>query len=754
MSLLFVCFSANLYSQTTEEYRKIADESYRNGDYYSASIFYKTLLNKDSSDLEIAYQYANANRLYNNYIDAEYWYSYILAKDKHEKYPLSGFYQAEMNKYNGKYGLAIRNYKYFYNKNKGKNDYYTQKAFQEISSCNWASEKINDTVAVEITHLGKNVNTPYSEFGAVQLGDSMLVYSSLRKFAVNDFESFLPDVYLSKLYFSWISVAGFSSGRELNGKINNDEVHTANFCFDSQNSRAYFTRCGMNENAEMNCAIYMSELKDGKWEKASKLNNNINLDGYTSTQPTITNNNGNEVLYFSSNRPGGFGQTDIWYAISNNGEFQRPVNIGSNINTPGNEISPFYDTKSKSLYFSSDWHFGFGGFDIFHSIGELNQWTIPENLGFPINTTYNDMYFSVNETSNEGYLTSNRRGSYFIKGETCCNDIYAYKLFEKKPVVQTTPIEIKKDSITIEESIKKLLPLTLYFHNDEPTPNNMIVSTDKNYKQTLADYYAMKDIYKTEYSKGLKGIDSRKAVNDIDSFFINEVSNGFKSLELFAGLLLRDLQRGNEIRITVKGFASPLNNDEYNINLTKRRIVSLQNYLKEYNGGILESYIADSSNNKGKLFVYEEPLGKSMASKTVSDNPNDLRNSVYSIAAAKERKIQILYYDYASVKVADSTPKLGFFSDSINYGKLNRLTENAFTLRFKNIGKSAFSIKNITSDCNCFKFYFEETVIAPNKEGVFSLLIIPDDNKGKHKQILTLTLSPFDTQYYLPIYYE
>lgn len=753
VAVLFILFYVFVSAQTNEDYRKLADEAYQDGNYYSSGVFYKILLNKDSNNLEIAYQYANANRLYNNYTEAEFWYSFVLEKDNEGKFPLSGFYQAEMNKYNGKYGLAIRNYKYYYNKNKEKKDYYTLKSFQEINSCNWASEKIGDTLNVEITHLGKNINTPYSEFGAQQLGDSMLVYSSLRQVVDNEFESFLPEAYLSKLYFSWISVAGYSSGRALNGKINSEDIHTANLNIDTKNFRAYFTRCSLNESAEMICDIYTSDFNDGKWGKPTKLNGKINSPGYTSTQPTITSYNGNDILYFSSNRPGGFGQMDLWYSISNNGEFQQPVNLGSRINTAGNEISPFYDTKSQKLYFSSDWHFGFGGYDIFSSLGSFNQWTIPENLGFPINTTYNDLYFSVNETANEGYLTSNRKGSYFIKGETCCNDIYAYKLPEKKIEIKKDTL-LKKESITIEESIRKLLPLTLYFHNDEPTPNNSITGTDKNYKQCLADYYGMKNIYKTAYSKGLNKEESQKAKDDIESFFINEVSKGFKSLELFAGLLLRDLQKGNEIRITVKGYASPLNSDEYNINLTKRRIVSLQNYLKEYNDGVLCPYLSDTSNVRGKLIIYEEPLGKSMASKTVSDNPNDLRNSVYSKAAAMERKIQILYYDYASTQVIDSTPQIRFSSDSLNYGKLSRQSDNAFSIHFKNEGKFPFTIKDISSECDCMKYYFEETAILPGKEGVINLLIIPDEKKGKQKRQLTITLLPFNTKYILSIYYE
>jgi len=752
ISILFVFFSCNLFGQSNEDYKKIADEAFQNGDFYSASIFYKILLDKDSNNLEIAFQYANSCRLYNNYSDAEYWYSFILSKDINNNFPLSGFYYAEMNKYNGKYGLAIRNYKYYYNKFKENNDYYTQKSLHEISSCNWAAEKIRDTVDAEIIHLGKNINTPFSEFAAFQLGDSMLVYSSLRQFVSNDFESFLPEAFLSKAYYSWISVAGFSSGRELKGKINNDEIHTANLSIDNTLMQAYFTRCSLNENIEMNCAIYVSEYKNGKWGIAKKLNDKVNLKDFTSTQPTITTINGNKILYFSSNRPGGFGNMDIWYTINYNGEFQQPVNLGSRINTPGNEISPFYDIKSQNLFFSSDWHFGFGGYDIFSSNGSLNQWTSPENLGFPINTTYNDLYFTVNETANEGYFTSNRRGSYFIKGETCCNDIYSYKIKEKTQIVQNS-LPLKKDSITIEESIKKLLPLTLYFHNDEPVQNNLISSTDLNYKQCLADYFSLKETYKIQYSKGLKKDEQYKAMSDIDSFFINEVSNGYKSLELFANLLLRDLQKGNEIRITVKGYASPLNTDEYNVNLSKRRIASLQNYLKGFNEGVLYPYMSDTL-NKGKLIIYEEPLGKSKASKTVSDNPNDIRNSVYSIAAAKERKIQILYYDYNLERANDSIPIPDFKSDSINYGKLSTLSSNAFSIRFKNKGKYPFRIQNISADCECIKFYYDEKEIKAGEDGVFSLLILAEPKKVKQKQMLTITLSPFETKYIIAIYFE
>ena len=750
---VFVAFLNVIYSQTAEDYRKYADEALSKGDYYTASVLYKNLLDKDKKNIELAYLYANSNRLYNNYVEAAEWYLFVMKNDKSNKNPLSEFYYAEMNKYMGNYSLALQNFKNFHDNYKEKNDFYSRKALQEILSCKWAIERTNDSATALITHLGKNVNTPFSEFGAVQMGDSVLIYSSLRRLTENDFETYLPDVYLSKVYYSWISIAGYSSARDLKGKVNADEEHTANITFDFATNIAYFTRCASNENGEMICRIFESSIVNGKWGKAKPLNNLINSEGSTNTQPAFAKIADKEILYFSSNRQGGFGQMDIWYSIKYNNDFSKPVNLGSRINTSGNEISPFYNNYTGNLYFASDWHKGFGGFDIFKSGGEQNQWTEPENMGKQINTSYNDMYFTVNAVdSTEGYFTSNRKGSYYIKGETCCNDIYSYEL-----ITRQKPEPPKKDTVTIEESIRKLLPLTLYFHNDEPDPSTLQTTTDKNYTQTLADYYAMMDKYKLEYSKGLKGEEKQKAILDIESFFKDNAVKGFNQLETFAALLLRDLQKGNEIRITVKGYASPLNTEEYNVNLTKRRISSLVNYLKEYKDGIFVPYMNNNDSSKVKLYVYEEPLGKSMAAKTVSDNPNDLRNSVYSKAAALERKIQILYYDYTKQQAleaeADSTPIVKFVSDSVNYGKLSKQTTNAFTINFTNAGNYPLRISDITSDCNCIRFYWDEKLIVPGENSKINLLIITDEKQGKQKATLKIDLLPKKSISF-PLYFE
>ncbi|MEI6823059.1 MAG: hypothetical protein WCL51_14095, partial [Bacteroidota bacterium] len=152
LCLLFtmVMISSDAFSQTAEDNLKNADETFAKGDFYNASVYYKQILDNDTTNCDIAYKYANSCRLYNNYIDAEKWYLYIINRNN-RNYPLAAFYYAEMNKYNGKYELAIASYKDFYNKNKDKIDFYSQKAKQEIASTEFAIKLMKDTVKTEIT---------------------------------------------------------------------------------------------------------------------------------------------------------------------------------------------------------------------------------------------------------------------------------------------------------------------------------------------------------------------------------------------------------------------------------------------------------------------------------------------------------------------------------------------------------------------------------------------------------------------------
>jgi hypothetical protein len=205
-----------------------------------------------------------------------------------------------------------------------------------------------------------------------------------------------------------------------------------------------FTRCQYNDSNVLVCDLYEVTIKNGKYSTPKKLN--INVDGYTSTQPCITTHpiQGYQ-LYFSSNRKGGFGQNDIY--ISNrsaDGKYGNAINLGKKVNTADNELTPFYNLNNDTLYFSSDKAGGLGGFDIYHvSLKDSNNNAQP--MMVPFNSGYNDLYYTSSYGKEPNtYLVSNRPPAGKLNASACCFDIFKIK----KAAVDSNKIKKKDEEIT------------------------------------------------------------------------------------------------------------------------------------------------------------------------------------------------------------------------------------------------------------------------------------------------------------------
>lgn len=330
---------------------------------------------------------------------------------------------------------------------------------------------------------------------------------------------------------------------------------------------------------------------------------------------------------------------DIWYCyFDEKTGFEMPVNAGKNVNSTEDDITPWFVTEKNTLFFSSTWHKGLGGFDIFKSEFKNGEFGEPENAGYPINSSYNDIYYSVNSKKNKAYISSNRIGSYFEEKQSCCNDIYSFAI---EPLIVNEPVKPVDTTKLIIDKMKILCPLTLYFHNDEPDPKTKAIVTKKNYKKTYEDYLVLKPKYFAEYASGLPPAEKEAAENRVETFFEDSVDAGMHDLDKFAVLLEEVLLRGEKVKITMKGYCSPLASTDYNVNLAKRRITSLQNYFAEYKGGIFVKYIDNKNPQEGSIVYTDVDIGELPIS-TVSDNVKDVKNSVYSPFAARERKIQII----------------------------------------------------------------------------------------------------------------
>lgn len=629
--------TSSLQAQKLKQLLADGDKAFAGNDYFSASIYYNQAINQDSSDMAIQYKYAEASRLNYDYDIADHWYSKVFKKDSQGKlYPECSFWLAMIKKNKGKYKDAKKMFDKYAKKNKKKKDsYYVKKAIQEVAACDYAQLLMaSPDRSVSIIHLDSSVNSKVSEYAPIQV-DSLLYFSSLRDKKDRDKKN---NVSYNKIYTAKQDSLKWQKAGELDSLFNRNGIHNANTAFNNDFTKVYITRCEQKDAQSFNCQIYTSDFKEGHWEPLQLLPEQINQKGSNNTQPAIGFLGDQEVLFFASNRPGGEGQMDIWYSkIAKDGTYSKAINAGKKVNTIEDDITPFYCKPCQELFFSSTWHKGLGAFDIFKSEYKNNEFGEPRNLGSPINTSYNDIYFSINSKKTAAFLSSNRIGSYFEEKESCCNDIYTFKI----PRIDEPPIKVDSTKIFVTQ-MKLLVPLTLYFHNDEPDKKTLAVTTPKNYKKTYEDYSAMREQYKKEYSKGAVGENLERATSDIDNLFDDSVDAGMQDLERFAQLLLKVLKDSEKVTITMKGFCSPLASTDYNVNLAKRRISSLRNYFMEYQNGVFVKYVNNPNEAEGNIKFIDEEIGELKARPNVSDDYYDTKNSVYSPAAALERKIQII----------------------------------------------------------------------------------------------------------------
>ncbi|MEZ4889242.1 MAG: DUF1573 domain-containing protein [Crocinitomicaceae bacterium] len=633
---LFCCvFSISCGQNMLSKYLKVADEKYKKGDYYYALELYSKAMEIDSNTIDILWKVAETHRAYKDYRKAEYYYAKVYERELGKIYPSSLLQLGLMQKQNGKYDQAIETFKKAKKKYKDKKkDYLYLKSKQELESTLWAKSREDIVEKGDFVRLPETVNTKNSEFGHNFVLNE-LVFSSLRADSISANEEVYEKHYTTSLFKSKFEEGRFDNSIKWQELTSNNE-NTGNAALSLDGKRLYFSSCKDVDGISYQCKLVVAKFVNGKWGMVDTLGEIINAPNANTTMPAIGELDGKEVLFFcSDNSQETKGGLDLFYTtITNGNQFGRVKSIKS-LNTIDNEVTPFWDKNQQRLYFASTWHNGFGGFDVFYSQYKDGQFEEPQNVGQPINSPANDLYyFNRNDTS---YVTSNRIGVLYSKNITCCSDIFALY-----PPMKENPPTIKE---TLEE-LSKRLPVTLYFHNDIPDPRSWDTVTKLSYMTTYNDYTAMMPRYQKEYAVGLDKDKAEEASEDIENFFTQYVDQGVKDLVLFRDLLLEELQKGARVKVVVRGFASPLAKTEYNVNLTKRRISSLINHLREFNGGVFIPYLDGTAANNGRVVFEQVPFGEYNANQLISDNPNDTKNSVYSRAAALERKIEIQSVTY------------------------------------------------------------------------------------------------------------
>jgi len=319
--------------------------------------------------------------------------------------------KADLEKETGKYAEAIMDYQQFGTFEKKKQEYADYLKLK-IEQCNFALEQMQHPVNFEPINLGASINTPISEYWAsLTADDSILVYTSSDR-QTNSQED---------LYFSVKQNGKWLKAKRISEPINSELSEGAQ-TISADGKTMVFTAC-LRKDSYGSCDLYISEKKGKNWSKPVNIGAPIN-GNYKETQPCLSSDG--KTLYFISNRPGGKGKFDIWMSqLDANKKWKQPINLGDSINTTEDELAPFIHYDNNTLYFSSEGHLGMGGSDLFLSRkNENGEWQKSINLGYPINTHFNEESLVINANGDFGLISSNMEGGFGQK------DIYQFTIPE------------------------------------------------------------------------------------------------------------------------------------------------------------------------------------------------------------------------------------------------------------------------------------------------------------------------------------
>lgn len=512
--LILFAFSTAAFAQTKREWLKYADAAFKNGDYTNAAHFYIKVIDKSTpfdithpyavkpyvpkkkqdtastgfkifnitiaiapqnktkdslsgetdsvktvevastSDQYVVHQIAESYRLNHDYQNAETWYQ-LSVKNSSKVYPFESYYYGDALMKNKKYPAANLQFETTLSTATEKKDTNMIKlAKLKITGCYLAIDPNSVQKGVTVTERDSVFNTGTSSFAVNYYGDENTIHFSSARDTVPDPKKqktkYTSDIYtLSKTENVW------SNLKIVPGPINTAQNEGSGF-LTADGTRFFFTRWSTTNKNE--CAIYFSRFFNGEWLIAQKMNDKVNLDGYKSMDPSVSPDG--SIIYYSSNRPGGSGKMDIWYeAIDEDGRtYGEPINMGPLFNTAEDETSPFYHIGTSTMYFSSDGHPGFGGLDVLKSSFNTSDsiWSLPKNLGQPINSSNDDTYFVLDASQQNGFVTTDRKECKSCTSGSC------YKIY----------------SVTKEQNVYDVRGTVYNSETNEVIPNATITFKD------------------------------------------------------------------------------------------------------------------------------------------------------------------------------------------------------------------------------------------------------------------------------------
>lgn len=386
-------------------------------------------------------------------------------------------------------------YKSFLSINKT-NDKNSKKAVRALTNISFIREAKANPVDIVPINLGGNINTPEQEYSPAFAIDENTMYITRRTGNLRDSRP-NEDIYLSTLKKDeWQKI------RNLGPPINTVENEGA-FSVSADGHYIFFTSCS-RPGGKGQCDIWLTIDQEGTWSEPMNLQEPINTK-YWESQPSLASNG--KVLYFTSDRPGGYGGTDIWMSVFGENGWEKPINLGPDVNTSEDEQFPFIHSDNETLYFSSEGHPGMGKSDLFvtRKMPE-NQWETPKNLGYPINTSGYDWNMVVSRDGSTAYFSSDR-----MDGGYGGLDIYTFQLPKE---IQAKKVSYVRGKVTDGETGKPLASTV------QLTPFNSEYSTS-TYTDARTGVFIVPLLANTQYALT---IDKKGYLFHSENFDMPEVS--------------------------------------------------------------------------------------------------------------------------------------------------------------------------------------------------------------------------------------
>ena len=313
-----------------------------------------------------------------------------------------------------------------------------------IKQCNFGKDIANKPVRVKIDNVGDGVNSHFADYSPVINADeSVMIFTSRRPETTGGGVDPLINEHFEDIYISERINGIWGKAKNMGTNVNT-EGHDSN-CGLSADGQKFLVYKDVNRGD-----VFISELEGTEWSKPDRLNKNINTDFHESSSCFSPDGN---TIYFVSDKPeGGLGGRDIYKSTKDlKGRWSEVVNLGSVINTSLDEEGVYLHPDGKTLYFSSKGHSSIGGYDVFKSVfdSKMNAWTEPQNIGYPVNTTDDDVFFTVSASGKHAYYSSIRPGGFGEK------DVYRITFLgeEKRMLVSTEDNLIASLTEPIKEDV-------------------------------------------------------------------------------------------------------------------------------------------------------------------------------------------------------------------------------------------------------------------------------------------------------------